>query len=258
MTMQVPIIEGVIARRLLVNYRVAPHILAQLLPAPFRPQLVAGFGVAGICLIGMRAMRPRGFPASFGVSSENAAHRVAVEWDEDGVTRCGVYIPRRDTNSRLNAFVGGRIFPGVHQRAHFTICESPDDAIAISLTSVDGETRVDVRGRKSDELPPDSIFESLASASAFFQGGALGYSAGRRSGIHDGLELRTTHWAVMPFKVERVTSSFFDNEEAFPAGSVALDCALLMRDVAHEWHSHGSLVNAYGVTGSPSFHPIFR
>jgi len=34
--------------------------------------------------------------------------------------------------------------------------------------------------------------------------------------------------------VERY-SSFFADEAAFPPGSAAFDCALIMRNVAHEW-----------------------
>lgn len=52
--MQLPIIQGVIARRLLINYRVAPEVIARLLPAPFRPKLVDGMAIAGICLIRSR------------------------------------------------------------------------------------------------------------------------------------------------------------------------------------------------------------
>nr|AAM33776.1 transcriptional regulator SrnQ [Streptomyces griseus] len=36
-----PRLASVIERRLLVNYRVDPHVAAALLPAPLRPQLVA-------------------------------------------------------------------------------------------------------------------------------------------------------------------------------------------------------------------------
>jgi hypothetical protein len=241
--MQVPVMAGVIARRLLVNYRVAPAVLARLLPAPFRPQLVGEWGVAGICLIGLRAVRPRGIPAALGLASENAAHRVAVEWDEGGATRRGVYIPRRDTSSRMNAAVGGRLFPGVHHRARFTVRESADH-IAVSLVSHDGRTHVGVEARVSDALPAASVFGSLAAASAFFERGALGYSAGRTPGVYDGLELRTATWRVVPLAVERVASSFFEDPAAFPAGSAAFDCALFMRDVPHEWHARGPLAGA--------------
>ena len=46
--MRIPVIRGVIDRRILANYRVDPEVLAGLLPPPFRPQRVGRFGVAGI------------------------------------------------------------------------------------------------------------------------------------------------------------------------------------------------------------------
>lgn len=49
--MRSPVIEGTVERRLLVNYRVDPDLAAAVVPPPFRPQLVNGWAVAGICLI---------------------------------------------------------------------------------------------------------------------------------------------------------------------------------------------------------------
>lgn len=106
-----PVMVGTIERRLLVNYRVDPDLLARVVPAPFRPQLVGGVGVAGICLIRLGHLRPVGVPSGLGLTTENAAHRVGVEWDEPDGIRHGVYIPRRDSSSRLTALVGGRLFP---------------------------------------------------------------------------------------------------------------------------------------------------
>ena len=77
--MQIPVIRGLIDRRILVNYRVQPDVLVRLLPVPFRPKLVNGSGMAGVCLIRLKHVRPKFMPAFLGLSSENAAHRIAVE-----------------------------------------------------------------------------------------------------------------------------------------------------------------------------------
>ena len=45
-------VRGVIARRLLLNFRVRPDVLADLLPESFRPKLLGGTGMAGIALYG--------------------------------------------------------------------------------------------------------------------------------------------------------------------------------------------------------------
>jgi hypothetical protein len=34
-----------------------------------------------------------------------------------------------------------------------------------------------------------------------------------------------------------VYSSYFADKALFPAGSITFDCALLMRDIAHEWQA---------------------
>jgi len=234
--MKVPAVEGIIERRLLVNYRVDPGALTGILPPPFRPKLAAGYAMAGICLIRLARVRPRGLPGAVGLRSENAAHRIAVEWDADGRTHEGVYIPRRDSDSRFNNFVGGRVFPGEHQRAVFTVSES-DDYFDVALHSDDGRTRVAVAGRIARSLPSGSVFSSLEEASAFFQRGSVGYSATRRLGRYDGLELRVADWRVEPLAVERVASSFFEDTGQFPLGSTAFDCALVMRGVRHSWHA---------------------
>jgi hypothetical protein len=225
---------------MLVNYRVDPAALGRVLPAPFRPQVIGGFGIAGICLIRLKALHPNWLPALPGWSSENAAHRVAVEWNQNGETRSGVYIPRRDTNSRLTVGMGGRLFPGIHHHAHFDVHE-PDDRIEISVESDDGQMQLAVTARRADDLPAGSIFTSMQQASDFFEAGSVGYSATLQEGRFDGLKLRCQRWDVEPVEVESLHSSFFDDPAHFPAGSAQLDCALLMRDIRHEWRGEPQL-----------------
>jgi hypothetical protein len=60
--MYIPTLEGIIERRLLVNYRVDPAALQRLLPAPFRPKLIHGMGLACISLIRLKQLRPEHCP----------------------------------------------------------------------------------------------------------------------------------------------------------------------------------------------------
>ena len=243
--MRIPVIRGLIDRRLLVNYRVDAEVLARICPAPFRPQIVDGFGVAGICLIRLKHIRPKLLPPFLGISSENAAHRIAVEWDVGGVTQTGVYVPRRDTSSWLNAFAGGRLFPGVSHRARFDVRETVDE-YHVAMESVDGSARVSVDGRTTDELPGGSVFANVTQCSQFFEAGSLGYSPASECARFDGMELRTVDWKVQPLEVTHVESSFFDDRDTFPDGSVTLDNALLMRGIEHEWHSRETLSEVTG------------
>lgn len=233
--MYIPTIEGIIDRRLLVNYRVDPDYLQRLLPGPFRPKRIHGMGIAGICLIRLKQLHPRMLPAPLGFSSENAAHRIAVEWEEHSQYREGVYIPRRDTSSQFNTLIGGRLFPGVHHHASFQVREE-DETFSVHMVSDDGETRVTVEAHIASHLPEHSIFASLEEASEFFEQGSLGYSATNQAGKLDTLELRCRNWKVEPLQVTKAQSSFFDDPERFPSGSAELDCALLMRAIHHEWY----------------------
>jgi hypothetical protein len=234
--MRIPIVRGTIERRLLVNYRVDPVVLAKLLPAPFRPKLAHGHGIAGICLIRLSGIRPRWLPARWGTTSENAAHRIAVEWDEGDTAKEGVYILRRDSGSRLNAWLGGRLFPGVHGRASFAVDESGGRYEILVATAAEARL-VSVRGRVRDALPVGSIFRSLAEASAFFAGGSVGYSPARKPGHLDGLRLASEVWQVEPLEIDECRSAWLDDPAIFPAGSAVHDCTLLMRDIPHEWHA---------------------
>src|SRR5208283_1099407 len=67
--MRIPVVCGVIDRRILVNYHVDPNVLAPLLPAPFRPKVIYGVGMIGICLIRLKKVRPASFPSWIGISS---------------------------------------------------------------------------------------------------------------------------------------------------------------------------------------------
>ncbi|TQM26059.1 DUF2071 domain-containing protein [Nocardia bhagyanarayanae] len=230
-----PQISSVIERRLLVNYRVEPDVAAALLPAPLRPHLVGDWAVAGICLIRLGRVRPVGLPSVVGVRSENAAHRIAVEWDGPDGVESGVYIPRRDSGSPLNVLLGGRLFPGVHSFARFDVEESGHD-LHVAYTSRDSSTKVSVDVRTVDEFEGSAMFPDLAAASDFFQRGRTGFSASRDDTRLDGLELDTHAWQVSPARTHAVRSTFFEDQTRFPRGSATLDCTLLMRDVPAVWN----------------------
>jgi len=238
--LQLPAVAGTIERRLLVNFRCRPDVLQNLLPTPFRPKLVRGWGMAGICLIRLGGIRPAFLGNIGGFGSENAAHRIAVEWDENGTTREGVFIPRRDTNALLNRLMGGRFFPGVHQAAEFRVNET-ENQFALEMRSKDGVHFVCVEARVADRLPGNSIFNSLEEASEFFRGGSLGWSAREQDNALDGLELGCHEWKMEPLAVERVESSFFGDRQLFPDGAALFDSAFLMRNIPHVWNARGRL-----------------
>lgn len=232
--LSIPTLRGRIRRRLLLNYRADPAVVARLLPAGMRPKLHDGAAIVGLCLIRLEDIRPLHTPAFVGLSSENAAHRFAVEWQGDGQVHEGVYIPRRDTGSFVNHLAGGRVFPGEHHQADFEV-EDDGERVALTMRARDDGLTIRAVARAASTLGGDSHFASLAEASAFFERGSVGYSSRSADDCLDGIRLATNEWRVDPVDVEEARSSYFDDAERFPAGSLAFDCGLVMRDVAHEW-----------------------
>ena len=229
--MKIPIIEGIIERRILINYQIDEEVLNNYLPKPFKPKLVNGKGIAGICLIRLKEIRPKGFPRQIGISSENGAHRIAVEWEENGKLNEDVFIPRRDTSSKLNSFAGGTIFPGIHHLAKFTVHEN-NGIYEVSFTSNDN-TFLSIKAKETEYWNKESIFKDLNCVSGFFENGSIGYSPNKIE--FEGLELKTNNWKVSLLEVESIKSSFFENENIFPRGTVKFDNALLMKNIEHEW-----------------------
>lgn len=64
--MRIPVIRGVIDRRILANFRIDPEVMARVLPPPFRPKLAGGYAIGGICLIRLVGIRPRFLPVPLG------------------------------------------------------------------------------------------------------------------------------------------------------------------------------------------------
>lgn len=232
--MKIPTIEGIIDRRILINFTVDKDVLAKFLPQPFKPLLIEDKGMAGICLIRLKSIRPKGFPEIMGIGSENAAHRIAVEWTENGQKKQGVYIPRRDTSSMLNHLAGGRIFPGVHHLAKFGVKETAN-TYSIHVEGPDNNI-ISIEAKQAESFDTSSVFKTLQKASDFFKNGSVGLSP--NSSGYDGLELRALQWKVEPLKVNSVKSSFFEDEKNFPKGSVTFDNALLMHNIEHTWHNY--------------------
>ncbi len=230
--MKFPTIHGFIDRRILINFIADPIVVEKILPSPFRPKIYKGKAIVGICLIRLKNIKPKGFPGFPGISSENGAHRIAVEWDEDGIVKEGVFIPRRDTSFWLNTIVGGRLFPGIHHLAKFNVIETKEKYHIDFLSS--DKTQISIDATEVDTFDKNSIFETLDNVSNFFERGAVGYSPNGKK--FDGLKLETYQWKVKPLKVSEVKSSFFENELLFPNGSIKFDNALLMTKVEHEWH----------------------
>jgi hypothetical protein len=237
--MRFPAIKGMIRRRLLINYRADPEVVGRILPQGMKPKTVKGSAMVGICLIRLEGMRPRAMGFLPPLASENAAHRFAVQVEgrgEGGEAEEAVYIPRRDTDSTMSHWVGGRLFPGEHHLAGFEISDE-EGRIDFRMTSRDGEASIRVCAVEGAALPGGSCFGDLETASAFYEAGSRGYSDNQRRNCYDCIDLMVERWSVTALNVKELHSRFFEGPGRFPEGSVEFDHALLMRDIEHEWRS---------------------
>lgn len=225
-------IRSTIDRRLLVNVRLDPDVARRLLPWPLRPQLVRGWAVAGVCFLRLRDVRPRGLPA-VGLASENAAHRLAVEWEGGDGPTSGVFVPRRDTSSRLAALLGGRVLEGELSAARFEIHDA-GGRLSIRVQGRGGHhVEVTARTTASSE---SALFGSIEEQSRFFQDGRVAYSPNRRRDVIEAVALEGAAWIGTPMVVEHFCSSVFQDEAAFPPGSWRVDSGMLIRNVTATWH----------------------
>ncbi|MDQ1802979.1 DUF2071 domain-containing protein [Chryseobacterium sp. CKR4-1] len=231
--MKLPEIHGYIDRRILINFTADPDAVEKILPFPFRPKLYKNKAIIGICLIRLKNIKALGLPDFMGIDSENGAHRIAVEWDEGGEVRTGVYIPRRDTSSKINTLIGGRVFPGKHYYAKFNVKEN-NKHYHVDFKSSD-QLITSIDAKEIEVFDNHSIFETLQKASDFFQEGCLGYSPHKDK--LEGLQLNTYTWEIRPLEVMDLKSTFYEDETLFPKGSITFDNALLMTNIEHTWKS---------------------
>ena len=217
-------VRAQLRRRLLISYRVDPAVAATLLPDGFRPQIVGGSALAGVCVLGLESIRPSWADRRWGLRSENAAHRIAVEWDgREGVEQ-GVFIFQRHSSAWHPVLFGGRMFPGVHRRARFRIRESGDRyALSMQAGAHSLDADVEVGGEWTS-----GVFASVDEASDFYRAGRIGWSLGHGGRTVEPVALSTEEWKIEGAQLHHLRSSFFD---ALPEGSAVFDSVVVMRDL---------------------------
>ncbi len=226
--MRLPPISGVIERRLVVAYRVDPDRAAELLPHPLRPRTIGDAAVAAISLVRLGQLRPGRVPRWVGLHSENAVHRIAVEWDSGATRHEGLYVLRRDSDSLADLALGGRLYRGAYRRARFRVEESAT-TVHLVCSAADGAMDLEVAVHVSDRFRGSALFTDATQAARFFDDPAD--PADRPRETPAGPQLVTPPWRIEPVAVDTARSSVFDDPERFPAGAAEVDCAVLARRV---------------------------
>jgi hypothetical protein len=223
-------VRGVIERRLLIAYRLDPDVAQGLLPLPFRPRLINGYAVAAVVLARLARLRPAGLPTTLGLTRECAAHALAVEWRTGHTLHTGAYVLHRDSA----AADGPRLAPRLRRAAQFTVDERTD-GLQITYRSADRSTQVNVDVSLAAGLTGSALFPDLRAAARFFEPDGEGVATGAWVPRRRGLRLTATDGALSAANVRIATSSILADPVVFPPGSLHLDSALLLRDVAVAW-----------------------
>jgi len=230
-----PVLEGVIARRILLNFRCDPVVAQKQLPSPLKVENHNGFAIVGICLIRLEKLRPKGLPGIVGLSSENMAHRIAIRYPSDTGERFGVFIWRRDTDQKFVQMLGGRAFPGPHGSAEFNVSDAGPE-LEMTIKTAHGDADVAFSAKLSSEWSSASAFQSFRDASEFFRRGDCGFSCSMNGENLEGIQLKTLAWDMAALRICNIRSAFFGDTSRFPHGSITFDCGLVMRGITHEWH----------------------
>jgi len=133
----------------------------------------------------------------------------------------------------LRTILRGKLFSGGYHRARFVVEESVGH-VEFACRSLDKTTEVSFSGDDALQLPVSSCFKSLQED--FFRSANSGGSLAEDSDSLEGIVLEAKDWTLRPFRISRVSCSFFADQDRFPAGTVEFDHALVMRDIAHAWH----------------------
>ena len=206
---------------------VDPDEASQRLPVGVRPHVTDQGTVEGCCLLEIEAIRPAGVPTHVGQRLRAVAHRISVEWEDGaGGTEIGVYVPVRHTDSRLAVVLGGRWFPGVHERACIEVSSSGLDLRWTSepLDEANLGMRVEVSDR-ADFAAGGAC--DLVGATCL--GASVGVSPDRRGRL-EAARMEPSHRDVRAVTVDVLESDFIGS-----FSSAVLSTSYLMCDADVTW-----------------------
>jgi hypothetical protein len=168
-----------------------------------------------------------------------------VQWEnKNGETREGMYIPHRDTSSRLGSLLGGTLLPGHYAHARFTVYESFDELFVEMRTRRKEAPSLVVQGRIAAQMPHDSVFNNITEASDFFAYHSDEKSEGASPEEFGGMKLRRRNWQLIPMEITCMRSAYFDDTSRFSVGGIRFDSGLLLRGTATEWVKETCLASA--------------
>jgi hypothetical protein len=221
--------EHPLEQRLLLVFRAEPSALAQWLPVDMRLRLFRGLGIAGIW-IDRQERVSRILPARL-AATQNVVHHIYVTKEKaPHRDQAGILTVRRDTSSRWQSWSASG--PELIRRHHarFRI-RRRRESIDLVADSDDRVMHVALAAQLCEHLPNDSVFRSVADATAFLRPSNAFLQSVKQ--LPESPSQPPAKWRLQPLAVQHVESSLF----GCPATSESLqfDSAFTLRSIEFSW-----------------------
>ena len=183
---------------------------------------------------------PRILPGWLGLRSENAraSNRRRMGTGRRGLRKVFSFRAETRTLPSTNFLVVS--VPWHFHKGSFDGDEAADQISLTIYPSRRPRKEARFKGRVGRALSETSLFDTVEQAASFFSLGATGYSATHKEVITTGWSCAALDWHVSRWTLRTHIPAAF-RFEALSEGSVELDCALVMRNIEHEWHSRPDL-----------------
>ena len=170
-------IAGMVTRRFLINYPVAPNMLLPLLPPGAEVSTWDRCAWVSACFVNVQHMRPSGIPRTLGMEFNYLIHRTRARLPfPDGVKREAVLVLEPNINRRVFASIGRKI-PGVRFLAREIVLTEAADSWNLCLRDRSNIMLYEAEISKASvgKTPPQgSQFSSIQEADRFLLGVSYG------------------------------------------------------------------------------------
>lgn len=234
---------GILEDAVLLNFRTDIHVLNRILPPPFVPRLVDGYGLVGILMFKMRDLaceKNLGLPSP---PSDHVLYRVAVSWQHGMRTHHGMYLLRHEVNTRLNVRQRRKgLFPVAASPIRWH--KTPGSEMFGWTLNTHNQTRLKVRARLATAFPPGSVFDTLDQASLFFQKERAAIAPRFQQSIFAHTRFLPLNWKVKPLFIEALHTDMDQLGSLFPKEQIYFDSGLIWPRILCKWQKGHEIVSS--------------
>ncbi len=232
---------GVLENTVMLNFRTDVEVLKRILPFPFDPRLVDGFGLVSILLFRMKDLYCEtniGWPS---LPSDHVLYRISVSFNHGGRRQSGMYILRHEVNTRLPL--------RQRRRGLFPLAGSPvrwnknpwKDQFEWTLKS-GSRTKLQVKARPGRSFSGGSLFQNLEEAADFFSHERFVLAPRYQQSIFSSTHFLPLSWEVKPLQVLRLKTDFKQLANLFPSDRIFYDSGLMWPQMPCKWQKSGDII----------------